>query len=263
MQVKTFIRAILALIVTTFFLLPSFSQEEVTESSVEDEYLNDIDGVVILGLAESNEYENKIYALKMVENAIENGNENPDVIKALCQLAGDGLNTQSRVNGKLINNFPDIRRNACLLLGKIKTEEAKTFLVQVVLAESEPMVISAAVNSLGKIGINKDDEVTTALAFMNRRYQILNPTNSLTSEVLDCYAALQDTIENKKIIIDSLTQIASDYHFNKNVRGKAVKLLKSLSGSSSSTQEDKNSSSTSANSQEATGEAAATEPEVQ
>lgn len=205
-----------------------------SESSVEDEYLSDIDGIVILGLAASDEYENKLYAMQMLEEAIDGGNSSADIMKALNQLAGEGINSQSRTNGRLVNNFPDIRRRACLTLGKVKTEESKNYLMQVTLAENEPMVISAAVNSLGEIGINNNDEVVSAIAFANRRNQILNPTSSLAAEVIDCYAKLANSTENKKSVIDSLTQIAADYHYNKTVRDNALKLLKRMSDSSSS-----------------------------
>ncbi len=201
-----------------------------SESSVEEEYLNDVDGVVMLALAASDEYDNKLVAMQFLEAAVEKGNVNEDVMKALNQLAGEGINSQSRMNGRLINNFPDIRRRACLALGKVKTEESKNYLVSVALAESEPMVIAAAVNSLGEVGINNNDEVVDAIAFANKRNQILNPTSSLASEVIDCYAKLAETTENKKIIIDSLTRIAADYHYVTPVRNKALKLLKKISG---------------------------------
>ena len=120
-----------------------------SETSVEEEYMSDVDGVVILSLAQSDEYDNKLVAMQFLEEAVDNGNTSPDVMKALNQLAGEGITSQSRTNGRLMNNFPDIRRRACLALGKVKTEEAKNYLVKVTLAENEPMVISAAVNSLG------------------------------------------------------------------------------------------------------------------
>lgn len=242
--------------VSIALLIGSVAFAQDAESSVEDEYLSDVDSVVILGLAASNEYENKLYAYKMVEKAVNSGNVNPEIMKALCQLAGEGLNTQSRTNGQVINNFPDIRRDACLLMGKVKTEEAKSFLVQVVLAEKEPMVIAASVNSLGNIGLNKNDEVVNAIAFMNRRNQILNPTNSLASEVIDTYEKLLSSTENKKPVIDSLTQIASDYHYNKTIRAKALKLMKSVTSDSSS-------DSTSGNSSDATAADAGSEPQVE
>ena len=207
-----------------------------SESSVEDEYLSDIDGVVILSLANSDEYDNKLTAMQYLEDAVDSGNVSEDVMKALNQLAGEGISTQTRTNGRLMNNFPDIRRRACLALGKVKTEEAKNYLVKVTLAENEPMVIAAAVNSLGEIGINGNDEVVDAIAYANRRNQILNPTSSLAFEVISAYEKLAENTNNKKIVVDSLTKIAADYHYATPVRSRAMKLLKAMNenGSSSS-----------------------------
>ncbi|MEE1212084.1 MAG: HEAT repeat domain-containing protein [Treponema sp.] len=211
-----------------------------TESSVEDEYLSEIDGVVILSLAQSDEYDNKLVAMQFLEDAVENGNASADVMKALNQLAGEGISTQARTNGRLMNNYPDIRRRACLALGKVKTEESKNYLVKVTLAENEPMVIAAAVNSLGEIGINGNDEVVDAIAYANRRNQILNPTSSLAFEVIEAYEKLAENTNNKKIVIDSLTKIAADYHYASPVRSRAMKVLKAINeGNSSSSKSSK------------------------
>ena len=239
--------------VSMFMLgLYAFSQEQTvqkantensskkTESSVEDEYLSEIDGVVILSLAQSDEYDNKLVAMQFLEDAVENGNASADVMKALNQLAGEGISTQARTNGRLMNNYPDIRRRACLALGKVKTEESKNYLVKVTLAENEPMVIAAAVNSLGEIGINGNDEVVDAIAYANRRNQILNPTSSLAFEVIEAYEKLAENTSNKKIVIDSLTKIAADYHYASPVRSRAMKVLKSINeGNSSSSKSSK------------------------
>lgn len=212
----------------------SSTENKKTETSVEQEYLSDVDGVVILSLASSDEYDNKLVAMQFLESAVENGNHSEDIMKALDQLAGEGISKQSRTNGRLMNNFPDIRRRACLALGKIKTEQSKEYLVKVTLAENEPMVIAAAVNSLGEIGFNNNDEVVDAISFANRRNQILNPTSSLAFEVLEAYEKLAPSTENKKIIIDSIAKIAADYHYVTPVRNKAIKLLKTLSDSTNS-----------------------------
>lgn len=239
--------------VSIFMLgLYAFSQEQTvqkantensskkTESSVEDEYLSEIDGVVILSLAQSDEYDNKLVAMQFLEDAVENGNASADVMKALNQLAGEGISTQARTNGRLMNNYPDIRRRACLALGKVKTEESKNYLVKVTLAENEPMVIAAAVNSLGEIGINGNDEVVDAIAYANRRNQILNPTSSLAFEVIEAYEKLAENTSNKKIVIDSLTKIAADYHYASPVRSRAMKVLKAINeGNSSSSKSSK------------------------
>ena len=203
------------------------------ETSVESEYLNDIDSDIITTLADSDDYDNKLVALQYLQGAIEDGNTSDAIIQALDKLAGEGLTSQSRTNGRLTNNYPEIRRQACLLMAKVPTEHSKNTLVSIAIADSEPMVIAAAVKSLGEIGINNNDETIEAIAFANRRNQVLNPTSSLALEVLTAYEVLADSTENKKTIIDSVARISTDYHYVTPVRNKAYKLLKTLSSSGS------------------------------
>ena len=203
------------------------------ETSVESEYLNDIDSDIITTLADSDDYDNKLVALQYLQGAIEDGNTSDAIIQSLDKLAGEGLTSQSRTNGRLTNNYPEIRRQACLLMAKVPTEHSKNTLVSIAIADSEPMVIAAAVKSLGEIGINNNDETIEAIAFANRRNQVLNPTSSLALEVLTAYEVLADSTENKKTIIDSVARISTDYHYVTPVRNKAYKLLKTLSSSGS------------------------------
>jgi len=211
----------------------AFAQSE-KESSVESEYLNDVDGDIIMTLAESDEYDNKLVAIQYLQSALEDGNTSDAVIQALDRLAGDGLTTQNRTNGRLTNNFPEIRREACKLMAKVPTEHSKNMLISIAVADNEPMVIAAAVKSLGEIGINENDEAVDAIAFANRRNQVLNPTSSLALEVLNAFEMLADSTENKKTMIDAVARISTDYHYVTPVRQKAYKLLKKLSSSSDS-----------------------------
>ena len=211
----------------------AFAQSE-KESSVESEYLNDVDGDIIMTLAESDEYDNKLVAIQYLAAALEDGNTSDAVIQALDRLAGDGLTTQNRTNGRLSNNFPEIRREACKLMAKVPTEHSKNMLISIAVADNEPMVIAAAVKSLGEIGINENDEAVDAIAFANRRNQVLNPTSSLALEVLNAFEMLADSTENKKTMIDAVARISTDYHYVTPVRQKAYKLLKKLSSSSDS-----------------------------
>ena len=210
----------------------AFAQEK--ETSVESEYLNDVDGDIIMTLAESDEYDNKLVAIQYLAAALEDGNTSDAVIQALDRLAGDGLTTQNRTNGRLMNNFPEIRREACKLMAKVPTEHSKNMLISIAVADNEPMVIAAAVKSLGEIGINENDEAVDAIAFANRRNQVLNPTSSLALEVLNAFEMLADKTENKKTMIDAVARISTDYHYVTPVRQKAYKLLKKLSSSNDS-----------------------------
>ena len=239
------IRKVFLISIFIFFSFSIFAQQQAvqkasdveeveTETSVENEYLNDIDGDIIMSLANSDELDNKLVALQYLQNAIDEGNTSETVIKALDQLAGEGLTNQSRTNGRLMNNFPEVRRQACLMMAKIPTEHSKNTLISIAVADNEPMVIAAAVKSLGEIGINENDETVEAIAFANRRNQVLNPTSSLALEVLTAYEVLASNTENKKTLIDSVARISTDYHYVTPVRQKAYKLLKELSKSAKS-----------------------------
>lgn len=235
MKISKKLLAALLMLAGSFFL---FAEEE---SSVENEYLNDIDGEIIMTLAESDEYDNKLVALQYLQNAIDGGNTSEQVVAALDRLAGEGINNQSRKNGRLMNNFPEIRRQACLLMGQIPTEHSKNQLVSIAVADAEPMVVAAAVKSLGDIGINTNDEVVDAISYANRRNQVLNPTSSLAMEVLDSMEKLAPNTENKKTMIDTCARIASDYHYVTPVRNRAQKLLKTLSSQGSDSSSNKKS----------------------
>lgn len=255
---KVLISSLLAFLVSSVFAQESQVKKQNNnkeeETSVESEYLNDVDGDIIITLAESDDYDNKLVALQYLQSAIEDGNESDAIIQALDKLAGEGLTNQTRKNGRLTNNYPEIRRQACLLMAKVPTEHSKNTLVSIAVADNEPMVIAAAVKSLGKIGINENDEVIEAIAFANRRNQVLNPTSSLALEVLTAYETLADKTENKKTMIDSIARISSDYHYVTPVRQKAFKLLKSISATEDSKKkEDKKSNSKSDNT-EVTGD---------
>ena len=219
------------LVASVLMIVSGFAFAQEKETSVESEYLNDVDGDIIMTLAESDEYDNKLVALQYLQSALEDGNTSDAVIQALDRLAGEGLTTQNRTNGRLSNNFPEIRREACKLMAKVPTEHSKNTLISIAVADNEPMVIAAAVKSLGEIGINQNDETVEAIAFANRRNQVLNPTSSLALEVLNAFEMLGDSTENKKTMIDAVARISTDYHYVTPVRQKAYKLLKSLSNS--------------------------------
>ena len=227
---------------SALMLLAGFAFAQEKESSVESEYLNDVDGDIIMTLAESDEYDNKLVALQYLQTALDDGNTSAAVIQALDRLAGDGLTTQNRTNGRLMNNFPEIRREACKLMAKVPTEHSKNMLISIAVADNEPMVIAAAVKSLGEIGINENDEAVDAIAFANRRNQVLNPTSSLALEVLNAFEMLADSTENKKTMIDAVARISTDYHYVTPVRQKAYKLLKKLSSSNDSSNKKKSES---------------------
>lgn len=199
-----------------------------SETSVENEYLSDIDSVVVLTLAKSEEYDNKLVALQYLEDAVGGGNTSPEIVAALDQLAGEGITNPSRLNGRIMNNYPDIRRRACLLLGQVGGEHSKNTLVNIAIADNEPMVQAAAIHALGEMGYNENDEATNAIAFANHRNRILNPTSSMAVETLDAFEKLASNTEDKRTMVDEISKIASDYHYPSAVRKRALEVLKGI-----------------------------------
>jgi len=209
------------------------------EKNVDNEYLSTVEDVVITELANSEERDNKLVALQYLEEAVNAGRASPDMVRALDQLGGEGINSQSRTNGRLMNNYPDIRRKACELLGKVGTEEAKQSLVKIALNDNEPMVLSAAIHSLGEIGINDNDEVVNTVVWANKGNRILNPTSSLALEVITALDKLADSTEDKKEMINEVSRIAGDYRYVTPVRQQALALLKKLQSSTNSSKDGK------------------------
>ena len=206
----------------------AFAEEE--ESTVEGEYMSSMEDVVVQELSNSDELENKLMALQFLEEAANNGKVSPDMMVSLDHLAGEGTNTQSRTKGRVSNNFPEVRREACRILGKVGTPEAAKSLNKIVKADNEPMVLAAAINSLGEIGYNDNDETTNTIAFYSDRFETLNPTSSLALEIVNAYEKLAPKAKDKKPILSSLQRISVDYRLAKPVRNRAKEVLNNLRG---------------------------------
>ncbi|HIW35452.1 MAG TPA: HEAT repeat domain-containing protein [Candidatus Treponema faecavium] len=228
--------------------LSGFAQTETAEEqqstssdiTVEDEYLSSMEDLIVTELAFAPDRDTKLVALQYLEDAVNQGSISPNMQTALNALAGEGVLSQTRENGRLVNNFPDIRARACELLGMVATEESKNLLVDIVLADNEPMVISAAIRSLGDIGMNENDEVVNTIAWAQKRNAVLNPTSSLAHEVLVAYEKLLPTIEDKSPVIQSIASIATNYRYITPVRTMAQALLKKISTSDSNSSEQQN-----------------------
>ena len=205
----------------------AFAQSE-EESTVEGEYMSSMEDVVVQELSNSDDLENKLMALQFLEEAANNGKVSPDMMVSLDHLAGEGTNTQSRTKGRVSNNFPEVRREACRILGKVGTPEAAKTLNKIVRADNEPMVLSAAINSLGEIGFNDNDETTNTIAFYSDRFETLNPTSSLALEIVNAYEKLAKNTKDKKPMLSSLQRIAVDYRLAKPVRNRAKEVLNNL-----------------------------------
>lgn len=223
----------LLLIVSFAVALPAQTQTVTrAETTAEEDYLSNFEDIIIAELTASDEYDNKNLALQYIEDALANNSSGRDMTQiqlALDSLAGEGVLNEARTAGRLANNYPDIRAKACDLLAQLPTTESKITLTKIALADNEPMVAAAAIRSLGTIGIDPDDVIST-VAWVQKKYAILNPTSSLAFEILDAFEKLGGEVQDKTEMIQCITSIAVNYKYVTPVRDKAKALLKQYTG---------------------------------
>jgi hypothetical protein len=163
------------------------------ELSVEESYLQEsIELMMIREQSRADSRDMKLVALEYIGDAINRGNTGPEVQSALEYLSMEGVMNKTRENGRLINNYPDVRTKAATYLGDLKTPEAKNTLIKMVLADPEPMVLTEAVKSLGKMGLNDNDDAINAISWVVTRFDVLNPDNLLALSALEAYEKLAE-----------------------------------------------------------------------
>lgn len=181
----------------------STAQPQSSEKTVEEAYLqSSLETMIIREESQSDSRDMKLVALQYAKQAIDAGRKNDDIRNSLAYLALESTAVPLRAAGvgPITNNYPDIRAKACDYLGDFPSQDTKTALIKVVLGDNEPMVIGAAIRSLGKIGFNDNDEVTQDIAYIVNRFDVLGPDNSLAFE---CLVAIQRIAEKNSGIKDA------------------------------------------------------------
>jgi hypothetical protein len=203
------------------------------EKTVEEAYLTQTyEGKMILQFASADTKGRKQDALVFIKEALDAGRKNDDIYKALSQLSLDGTINTVREGGigRVLNNYPDVRTEACTYLGVLGTEAAKQALIKVVYADNEPMVITEAIKSLGIIGDNKDGRASQAISSIVNKYDVLDlPDNRLALAALVSIEQLAD--KNGGMDSSSLEVVMLMAEGNKYitpVKSKAQEIIKKL-----------------------------------
>ncbi|HSV55951.1 MAG TPA: HEAT repeat domain-containing protein [Magnetospirillaceae bacterium] len=201
------------------------------ERTVEEAYLQEtLETMIIREQSRGDTRDLKHLALQYIRRSIDEGRKSEEIRKALEYLALETSTTIVREAGvgRVLNDFPDIRARASEYLGEFPSRETKNTLLRVALSDREPMVISAAIRSLGMIGMNDNDEVTLTIAFIVNKHDILQPDNSLAFETL---VAIERLFEAGEIrdpsIVRTILRIA-DGNYILPVRQKARQVLDRL-----------------------------------
>ena len=224
---RSFVLVITALIAVSAAFAQTKSEREMT---VEESYLQkSIELMIIRETARSETREQKFIALEYIKDALGRGNNDDDIRQTLEFLSREGRMTVSRENGRVTNNFPDVRRQAAKYLGQMGTPEAQKSLMEITRFENEPMVLQEAIKALGDIGNNDNNETVEHIAWVVKRFDTLNPDNLMAIATIDAFEkiAKKNNGLNSQNAIQVLARI-SEGNYVTPVKERARQLLADL-----------------------------------
>jgi len=200
------------------------------ELTIEELFLQSVEFQILREKAFSEDYDMKMNALDDLEKKVSDGSykSNERQIEAVLEyLALEGSGRTVRESGRLVNNFPEVRRRSANLLGRIGTPDAKTALVRVLGIDEEPTVKAEAAYALGVIGNNDNNEAVAALVFAFSREDPTKPDNNLGYAL--CLAMEKISAKTKGGIKDPsgyqmLVKIAQG-NYLRTVKTKALQVL--------------------------------------
>ncbi|MDR2803030.1 MAG: HEAT repeat domain-containing protein [Treponema sp.] len=200
------------------------------ELSIEESYLQEsVEMMIIREQARANDREGKLLALEYIKQQIEGGNDSKEVQALLAYMALEGVLNKIRGDGRVTNNFPDIRIKAVEYLGDLKVKEASETLIRVLLIDNEPSVVSTAVRSLAKLGFNENNYALNAILYVFTEYDTSRPNNVLALAVIDtCDKFSQNEDAKNPAIYSTLLHISNNAAYIKPVRDYAGKTLAKL-----------------------------------
>jgi hypothetical protein len=237
---------VLTMIATGVFAQTSGTNKK--EMTVEESYLQEsVELMVIREESRADSRDMKMVALEYIGDAISAGRMGPDIQQALDYLALEGIVNFTREGGtgRITNNYPDVRMRAAYYLGELGTEEAKSTLIKLVLAENEPMVITEAIKALTKVPDDENDDVVTAISWVVTRFDIINPDNLLALSALEAYEKIAEQNDglNDPNAIRTIIRIAEGSYIQP-VKARALETLNNLRKYNSSSSSTKNSGNT-------------------
>lgn len=224
-------KAVLLIITLSLLItLPVAAQEEERERTVEELYLENIDLQILREQAFSDDRDMKLATLDQLEELVENGTATDGHGLIMEYLSMEGINRRVREKGRLINYFPEVRRRAANLLGRMSGEQAKknakNALLTVLVTDDEPMVMAEAAYALGMLGLNENNEVVAALAYTLAKQDPEQPDGNLAYAIclaLEKIARANNGIKDPNAY-RALVRIAQGVYI-KTVKRKALQTL--------------------------------------
>ncbi|MCL2044510.1 MAG: HEAT repeat domain-containing protein [Treponema sp.] len=170
MKFKQFIALIVMVVIAVPVLMGQAGSSN-SGMTVEEAYLQESVEMVILNSARvSTVQQEKLEALEHIGEMTRQGDISNEVFAVLEYFSLEGTINQARERGRLVNEFPDVRREAARHLGNVRTVESELALIRVCETDPEPLVLQQAIISLGNIGINEDNNAVNAIVRVTTRF---------------------------------------------------------------------------------------------
>ncbi|MDR2210695.1 MAG: HEAT repeat domain-containing protein [Spirochaetaceae bacterium] len=170
------------------------SGQESGEISVEESYLQEsVENMIIREQSRAESREMKMIALEYIGDAISRGNTGEEVRQALEYMGLEGTLNRGLENGRLVNSYPDVRRETAKYLGQMGTPEAKDTLLKIIYYDNEPMVLQEAVKSLADIGNDDNGRTISTIAWILQKFDNTNPDNLLALSAIEAFEKLGET----------------------------------------------------------------------
>jgi HEAT repeat protein len=204
--------------------------------TIEELYLSqDVEVQIIRSQALSTDRSTKLLALQSIRSMVENGtlsSADSELFPVLETLATSGTRREVRSGGSVINNFPEIRRQAVGLLGDVGGDEAKRVLADVLKVEDEPMVQAEAVYALGRLEDERDSRTLDRIArVLSRENAERAPDNNLAFASMLAIEKISERVGgiSDPEVINALLGVTSASYI-RDVRLKAIDVIYQLRG---------------------------------
>jgi hypothetical protein len=158
-------------------IAPLAAQER--ELTVEELYLKNVELQLLREQAFTGDHDTKLSVLDDIEKRVKDGDANQDYLFILEFLSMEGILRRERESGHLTNYFPEVRRRAANLLGRLGGEQARRSLLTILVTDDEPMVIAEAAYGLGVIGKDEGYRSVQALDFVLAKQDYYSPDPNL------------------------------------------------------------------------------------
>ncbi|MDR0540106.1 MAG: hypothetical protein LBG74_06355 [Spirochaetaceae bacterium] len=192
------------------------------EMSVEDSYLQTTQNMLVIKeYSSSIDREHKLAAVRSLEELIKTGQKPEEAGKILGKLSLEGTLNKEVVQGRVINNFPDVRERSSRLIGELPGPESIAALEQVIINEKEPAVISAAIDSLTKLQAF-DSRTLNTVQFILYQYNALANDSRLAGSLLNYY----DKCPPNGAVMSALSTIRDNPRYTSIVKHRAEQIFK-------------------------------------